>query len=90
LLRAALFSLTQIPDVIERYRDDDESANESALPECADAEKAQAVADDFDQGRTDERSERRADAAGEIGAAYDGRGDDLQLHARAQVGGSPF
>ena len=58
-----------------------------ALPEGVDAEQAEAVADHLDQRRADQRAEGGADAAGEVGAADDGRGDHLQFHAGADIGG---
>src|SRR6202044_3392530 len=87
LSRRDLFGLTEVPDAVERHRDDDEGPDEGALPERADAEQTQAVANYLDQGGADQRAERGAGAAGEIGPADDGRGDHLQLHAGAEIGG---
>ena len=58
-----------------------------ALPEGVDAQQAEAVADHFDQRGADQRADRRADTAGQAGAADDGRGDDLEFQAGADVGG---
>ena len=62
-------------------------ADEAALPEGVDAEKAQAVADDFDEGSPDERPRCRAHSAGQGSAADNRRGNDLEFKAGADVGG---
>src|SRR5689334_12411187 len=82
-----LFALAQVADTVEQDRKDDGAADEGALPEGIDAQQAEAVADDLDQRGADQGAERRADAAGQIGAADDCRGDHLQFHARPDVRG---
>ena len=48
---------------VEEHGDNDEGADESALPERVDPEHVQAVADDLDEGRADHRAESRTAAA---------------------------
>ena len=67
----------------EKYRENDEGADEGTLPIRIDAGHQQRIADDLQEGRADHRAEGRAGAAHEIGAADDRGGDDAQLIALA-------
>jgi hypothetical protein len=84
---SALFTLPEVADAVEEDSQDDRATDESALPEGVDAEETEAVADDFDEGGADQGAEGGAGAAGKVGAADDGGGDDLQFHAGADIGG---
>src|SRR5215471_12543475 len=74
------------PEPVEQHRHDDEAADEGALPEGADPQQREAVADDLDQRRADDAAERGSGAADEVGAADDRGGDDGQLHALPEAG----
>src|SRR5215470_9069852 len=52
---------------VERHRHHDEHADERALPERADAEQGEAVADDLDEGGADDGAEDRAVASRQVG-----------------------
>ena len=56
-----LFALAEVADPVEQHGEDDGAADEGALPERVDAEQAEAVADDLDEGRADQRAEGGAD-----------------------------
>src|SRR5262245_54786785 len=75
------------PEPIEEHRHDDEGADEGALPEGADAEQNQTVADHLDEGGPDDRAEGGAGAARQVRAADHRGGDDGQLHALAEARG---
>ena len=65
----------------KQNRENDESADEGALPIGIDAGHQQAVADDLDQRGADEGAEGAAFAAHQVGAADHRGGDDAQLIA---------
>src|SRR5437667_9999982 len=71
-------------DPLEQDRENDEGADEGALPIGIDAGHQEAVADDLDQRGADQGGVRAALAAHQIGAADDGGGDDPELIAGAQ------
>src|SRR5262245_43838659 len=79
--------LPNAPQPLDCNRNEDEGADEAALPERTDAEQDQAVADHLDQGGADHGTERRARAAGQVRAADHCGGDHGQFHALAEVGG---
>src|SRR6266545_180402 len=82
-----LFGLPAAAQPVEQDCDQDGAADESPLQKRVDAEKTEAVADDFDQRRADQRPKSRTDTAHKAGAANDRRRDDLELHARSEIGG---
>src|SRR6476620_1885928 len=86
LTSAPLFVGAARAQAVEERGDDDEAADERSLPESADAEQRQAVADDLDERGADDGSERGACASGEIGAADHRGGDHGQLHSLAEPG----
>src|SRR5262245_16079693 len=63
------------PQAIEQHGDDDEAPDEGPLPERADSEQDEAVADDLDQRGADDRAEGRPGTAGQVGAADHRRSD---------------
>src|SRR4051812_10820170 len=71
-------------DPLEQDREDDEDADEGALPVGVDAGHQQTVADHLDQRGTHQRAEGPALAADQVGAADHGAGDHPQLVALAQ------
>src|SRR6202051_4766785 len=77
----------EIPDPVEGHGNDNERAEKGALPESANSQYPETVADHLDQRRTDQRAEGGANSTGEIGAADHRSGDDLQFHARPKMGG---
>src|SRR5215475_1697100 len=66
-------------DPVKEDRENDDDADEEPLPVAVHAGHQQAVADQFDQRRTDERPERSTFAAEQIGAADDRRSDRPQF-----------
>src|SRR5262249_44768217 len=85
--RSRLLELGAPPpaDLFEQDRENDEDADEGALPIGIDAFHEQAVADDLDQRRADNGAIGAALAAHQVGAADHGRGDDPQLVGLAQA-----
>src|SRR5918999_616653 len=71
-------------DLLEKNREDDESADEGTLPIGVDAGHQEAVADHLDQRGADEGAISTALAAHEVRAPDHGRGDHLQLVARPE------
>src|SRR6185295_6238196 len=71
-------------DPIEKNRENDDDADEQPLPVAVDAGHEQAVADDLDQGGTDERAEGAALATQQVGAADHRGGDHAQFIAGPQ------
>src|ERR1700694_3797157 len=55
---------SKIPDPVERDGDNNERTDEGALPERADAQKSETVADHLNQRRADQGAEGGANAAG--------------------------
>ena len=79
--------LAEVAHAVERNRQQYGPADKAALPEGVDAEKAQAVADHFDEGSANDGARCRAHAACKGSAADNRCGNDLKLKARANVGG---
>src|SRR5262245_47025343 len=79
-LRMSFFQFAICSQSVKGDGQDDEAADECALPETADSEKREAVTDHLDEGGADHRAKDGARAAHQIGAPNDGRRDDAQLH----------
>src|SRR5688500_19912499 len=71
-------------DLLQKHRENDEDANEGALPIGIDSLHQQRIADHLEERRADEGAIGAALAAHQIGAADDGRGDDAELVAGAE------
>src|SRR5437667_12029500 len=68
-------------ELLQKHRENDEDADESALPIGIDARHEQPVADHFEQGRSNKSPVSSALTSHQIGAADHRRGDHPQLIA---------